>query len=81
MEALERLEVGPQESHHGDIGNNGLIGSKAKQGLVVQLVRTRRSHRRGHRFESCQDHKKHFLEIGEVFCLNLLGVAKILRSG
>ena len=58
MEALERLEVGPQESHDGDIGHNGLIGRKAKQGLVVQLVRTRRSHRRGHRFESCQDHKK-----------------------
>lgn len=28
------------------------------QGLVVQLVRTRNSHQRGHRFESCQDHKK-----------------------
>ena len=57
MEVLEELESGPQESNDGDIGHNGLIGSKAKQGLVVQLVRTRRSHRRGHRFESCQDHK------------------------
>ena len=27
-------------------------------GLVVQLVRTRRSHRRGRRFEARQDHKK-----------------------
>ena len=67
MDALDELESESQESHDGDIGHNGLIGSKAKQGLVVQLVRTRRSHRRGHRFESCQDHKKHFLEVREVF--------------
>ena len=58
MDVLEAVENETLESHDGDIGYNGHIGDRAKQGLVVQLVRTRRSHRRGHRFESCQDHKK-----------------------
>jgi len=45
MDVLEALEDETLESHSGDIGNNGHISGRAKQGLVVQLVRTHRSHR------------------------------------
>jgi hypothetical protein len=61
------------------LSHNGDIGTKAKRGLVVQLVRTRRSHRRGHRFESCQDHKILnclLLHQESSFLFKLAGVAK-----
>jgi hypothetical protein len=81
MDVLDVVENETLESHNEDIGHNGYIGDRAKRGLVVQLVRTRRLHRRGLRFESCQDHNnRHFCLRLRQECLHNGGLPRPKRT-